>query len=229
MPKQKSFRDDSGDGFEPALRERVRANLARFERRSLPLAERRAAAVCLTLVPLAEPAGRAGDPGGQQACFVLTRRAPRLGSHAGQWAIPGGHIDPGETAEQAALRELREEVGLDLPAERVLGRLDDYATRSGYVITPIVAWGPARPDLVANPNEVAAIYRIPIADLDHPDVPQLSFIPESDRPVLAIPFERLGTHINAPTAAILFQLREVAIHGRDTRVAHYEQPLFAWR
>ena len=60
-------------------------------------------------------------------------------------------------------------------------------------------------------------------------MPELFSIAQSERPVLSIPIEMLGTSIYAPTAAILFQLREVALHGRATRVAHYEQPLFAWR
>ena len=65
-----------------------------------------------------------------------------------------------------------------------------------------------------------------LADLDHPDVPQLRSIPESDQPVISVPL--LGTRIHAPTAAILYQLREVVVHGRDTRVDHYEQPVWAW-
>ena len=68
---------------------------------------------------------------------------------------------------------------------------------------------------------------MPLAELERPDVPRLRQIPESERPVISVPL--LGTHIHAPTAAILFQLREVALHGRATRVAHFEQPVFAWR
>ena len=79
---------------------------------------------------------------------------------------------------------------------------------------------------MADPAEVAAVYRVPLEDLDAPEVPRLRRIPESDRPVISIPL--LGADIHAPTAAILFQLREVAVHGRSTRVAHYEQPVFAW-
>ncbi len=78
-----------------------------------------------------------------------------------------------------------------------------------------------------DPEEVVAVYRVPLCELDRPDVPRLRSIPESDRPVISIPL--LGTHIHAPTAAILYQLREVAVWGRDTRVAQFEQPVFAWR
>jgi mutator protein MutT len=198
---------------------RVRENLARFapERQSAPLEGRRHAAVALAL--LRDDAGA--------ACFVLTRRAARLRRHAGQWALPGGRLDPGETPEDAALRELREEVDLRLAGDAVLGRLDDYATRSGFVITPVVVWSGEHAELRPDPQEVAAIYRVPIAELSLPGVPRLRRIPESDRPVISIPL--VGTQIHAPTAAILFQLREVAIHGRNTRVGHYEQPVFAWR
>ena len=83
-----------------------------------------------------------------------------MNRHAAQWALPGGRVDPGETAEQTALRELDEELGVRLPPDAVLGRLDDYATRSGYVITPVVVWGGAGLELRPNPDEVAHAYRI---------------------------------------------------------------------
>jgi 8-oxo-dGTP pyrophosphatase MutT (NUDIX family) len=203
--------------FDDALRDRVQENLAGFEREVHEDEALRHAAVALALLP-----GADGLP-----CFVLTRRAPKLKAHQGQWAIPGGRLDPGETPRDAALRELHEEVGLDLAPDRVLGLLDDYPTRSGYRITPVVVWAGADADLVPTPDEVAKVYRVPLCELERPDVPQLRSIPESDRPVISIPL--LGTHIPAPTAAILYQLREVALRGDDTRVAHFEQPVFAWR
>jgi 8-oxo-dGTP pyrophosphatase MutT (NUDIX family) len=205
--------------FGPDLRTRGAGHLAAFDRREIELAGRRAAAVAVTLVP--DERGR--------ACFAITRRQAHLGSHSGQWAIPGGRLEPGESAELAALRELEEEVGVALDTGTVLGRLDDFATRSGYVITPVVLWADRPVDLVANPHEVAHVYRVPLDVLEEPQVPELFSIPESDRPVLSIPVGMLGTTIYAPTAAILFQLREVVLHGRPTRVAHYEQPVFAWK
>ena len=203
--------------FEPALRERMRAHLAAFRREVADASGLKRAAVALVLLPDAE--GRAS--------FVITRRAPKLSAHGGQWALPGGRLDPGEGPEEAALRELAEEVGLRLAPDAVIGLLDDYATRSGYAITPVVAWCRDPGALRANPREVSAVYRVALAELLRPDVPRLRRIPESDRPVLSVPL--LGTQIHAPTAAFLYQLREVALEGRDTRVAHYEQPVFAWR
>ena len=150
-----------------------------------------------------------------------------MSSHAGQRAYPGGRVDPGETAEQAALRELEEEVGLRLDSSAVLGRLDDYATRSGYVITPVVVWGGNNVRLRPNPDEVARIHRVPISELMRDDAPILDSIAESDHPVLKMP---LGDEwFAAPSAAIAYQFREVALLGRHTRVAHFEQPYFAWQ
>ena len=207
----------SAGSFDAALFARARANLDRFERRSIAPDGRRPAAVALVLLPDDE-----GRP-----CFLITRRAKTLRAHAGQWALPGGRIDAGESAEQAVRRELEEEVGLALGAGAVLGLLDDYGTRSGFIITPVVVWAEGVAPLVANPGEVAGIYRVPLADLDRPDVPRLIRIPESERPVIQLPL--LGSLIHAPTAAVVYQMREVVLHGRSTRVDHLEQPVWAWR
>ena len=202
--------------LDDALRARTRANLATFERQTITQDGRRPAAVAVVL--LDDEEGR--------ACFLLTRRAATLRAHARQWALPGGRIDPGESAERAALRELREEVGLERDASTVLGLLDDYGTRSGFVITPVVVWGGPGVTLAPNPAEVASVHRVPLADLDRPGVPRLVSIPESDRPVIQV--ELLSTLVHAPTAAVLYQVREVVVHGRPTRVAHFEQPVWAW-
>jgi 8-oxo-dGTP pyrophosphatase MutT (NUDIX family) len=204
-------------GFSEVLRMLAQQRLASFERVAEPLGERRAAAVALALVADAE----------LRPCFVLTRRAAKMNRHAGQWALPGGRLDPGESAQQAALRELEEEVGLSLSQQNVLGVLDDYPTRSGYVITPVVVWGGDDARLERNPSEVAEIHRVPLAALLRPEVPRLRRIPESDRPVISIPLSMADVH--APTAAIVYQLREVVIRGEPTRVAHFDQPVFAWR
>ena len=98
-----------------------------------------------------------------------------MSAHPGQWAFPGGRVDEGETAEEAARREIEEEVGLcDLD---LLGRLDDYPTRSGYVITPFVFWAGAEAEPTANPDEVASIHRIAITELLRPNSPRSSTSP----------------------------------------------------
>ena len=195
----------------------MRQNLRRFPIRKQRLDNLRAAAVTLPVTVFnAEPA------------LVITRRVGGLNSHSGQWALPGGRIDRGETAEQAALRELREEINLLLPPRSALGRLDDYVTRSGYRITPVVVWcGLRAPALRANPAEVASIHFIRFAELAREDAPVTESIPQSSRPVLSMRLD--ADRIYAPTAALLYQFREVVIRGLPTRVAHFDQPLFAWR
>ena len=237
------------------LRELVAGRLAAHERREHELEGRRHAAVALVLVDsdaerddgdplLAEHIDMSVVPGERSAAdgkpldgrmigvaggaaFLLCRRASRLNRHAGQWALPGGRVDAGETALDAALRELDEELGLRLGPENVVGWLDDYPTRSGYVISPVVLWGGADPALRPAPDEVLAVYRIGLHALRDGRAREVR-IPESDRPVLQIP---LGNDlIHAPTGAVLHQFALVALHGRaGARVDHYEQPVFAWR
>jgi len=192
----------------------VAARLAGFPRVAVdrPELKQAAVAVCLT--------EHAGAP-----AMLLTRRAARLRAHAGQWALPGGRRDPGESAVDGALRELHEEVDLRLESDAVLGLLDDYETRSGYVMTPVVVWAGPVGELVGNEAEVAAVHQIALSDLDVE--PRFISIPESDAPVIQLPL--LGRFIHAPTAAIMHQFCQIACRGLVTRVAHYEQPVFAWR
>jgi 8-oxo-dGTP pyrophosphatase MutT (NUDIX family) len=199
------------------MRDEVSTRLADFPRTVIDVGAHRPAAVAVTLCTDAT-----GVPS-----FLLTRRASRLRNHAGQWALPGGRVDEGESVEDAARRELAEELGVMVAPADVLGRLDDYQTRSGYVISPVVVWAGDDPTLVPNPDEVARAYMVPLSELDRPDAPRFVTIPESTRPVVQMPL--LGHLIHAPTAAVLYQLREVVLHGRHTRVADLEQPVFAWR
>src|SRR5665213_611140 len=158
--------------------------------------------------------------------FVLTRRASHLRSHRGQWALPGGRCDAGETPVAAALRELHEELGLALGEDHVLGVLDDYPTRSGYLITPVVLWGNTGAVLTPNPDEVASAHRIALCDIERDDAFDFTSIPESARRVIR--FRLAGQLIHAPTAAMIYQFSEV-LAGRNTRVAELEQPVFAWK
>ena len=152
-----------------------------------------------------------------------------MGCHAGQYALPGGKVDLGESAEQAAFRELEEELGLTLPPEALLGRLDDYPTRSGFRIQPFVLWGGADPALSPDAGEVAQVFRIPFSELDSPAIPLFQDGVEPDRPVLYSDLPSVGTTMFSPTASLLYQFREVCLRGQPTRVAHYDQPAFAWR
>ncbi len=217
--------------LDQSLVQQIARNLDQFDPREQALDGRTHAAVAFTLVDCSEPANIANIPHGDesraQAAYILTTRTSKLSSHAGQRAYPGGRVDPGETALEAALRELEEEVGLRLDSNHVLGRLDDYATRSGYVITPFVVWGGSNVSLTPNPAEVEKIHRIPLDELLRADAPILEAIAESEHPVLKMP---LGDEwFAAPSAAIAYQFREVALLGRKTRVAHFEQPYFAWK
>ena len=167
-------------------------------------------------------AGTAGGP-----AILLTRRAATLNNHGGQWALPGGRVDPGEHVIETALRELHEELGVQLTQADVLGLLDDYATRSGFVITPVVLWGGADPAIAPDPAEVQSVHRISFRELQRPDSPRFVAIPESDRPVVQMCVG--GDLIHAPTGAVMLQFRRVALEGVCERVAEYEQPVFAWR
>jgi 8-oxo-dGTP pyrophosphatase MutT (NUDIX family) len=236
--------------FGDVLREALRANLA-HPRLAAGLDGRRHAAVAivvvdsdaetdgadgivvapesLAVVPGAEGLGLTGSVAGTAGgpAVLLTRRAARLRAHAGQWALPGGRVDQGEEPSAAALRELGEELGLLLRPSALLGVLDDYATRSGYVITPYVFWGGTAPALHPNAEEVLSVHRIAFSELCRSDSPRFVSIPESDRPVVQLPIG--GDLIHAPTGAVLLQFRRVALEGICERVAGYEQPVFAWR
>lgn len=166
-----------------------------------------------------------GDNSAETA-FLLTRRAAGLRSHSAQWALPGGRCDPGETQVQSALRELHEELGLELGEGDVLGLLDDYPTRSGYLITPVVVWVSTKAALAPNPAEVASVHRIALGEIERQDAFSFTRIPESTRRVIR--FRVAGQHIHAPTAALIYQFSEV-LAGRNTRVAELEQPVFAWK
>jgi len=214
-----------------ALRRLVHERLRGLELHTAGEHPHRAAAVAVAITEEGLGAALPGLPQhtawSERAALILTRRSERLRDHAGQWALPGGRIEADETPEQAALRELFEEVDLALDASAILGRLDDYVTRSGFVITPVVVWAGAARTLTPNPAEVQSIHRIPIEEFLRADAPMLDASHDPARPVLRMP---VGHHwIAAPTAAVLYQFRELCIEGRATRVAHFEQPEFAWK
>lgn len=211
------------------LHHSIEENLQSFTTLSLDAGNCRQAAVAITVVDYRHEGGLNGlnYADKRSGAVLLTRRSARLRNHAGQWAFPGGGIDEGERPEQTALRELEEEVGLKLPPDRVLGFLDDFVTRSGFHIVPVVIWGGEVEGLQKNSEEVASLHRIPCAELFRSDSPLLEPANHSSGLVLYMPVG--DTCIATPTAAMLYQFREVALGGRSTRVSHYDQPFFAWR
>ena len=236
-----------------ALRERLSRNLAAHELLPVPQGAEKRAAVAIVVVDSVAgsdpddpywsaklpdnmslvPGDVTGFDGSVDqvaggAAFLICRRAATLTNHGGQWALPGGRVDPGESAEETARRELQAELGLTLGPDAVLGRLDDYITRSGYTITPVVLWASGDVEITPEPSEVAHAYRVGLGELLRGDSPRFVDIPESDRPVVQLPIGR--NLIHAPTGAVLLQFRLVALDGRaGERVNELEQPVFAWR
>jgi 8-oxo-dGTP pyrophosphatase MutT (NUDIX family) len=206
--------------FDHATRRNIAERCAAFAR--LPAGE---PALALKRAAVAIALTEAGDAADGTA-MLLTLRAAGLRAHSSQWALPGGRCDKGETQVMAALRELHEEIGLELGSDDVLGLLDDYPTRSGYLITPVVVWAAPSAAISPNPDEVASVHRIALGDIERADAFDFTTIPESTRRVIR--FRHAGQFIHAPTAALIYQFREV-LAGRDTRVAELEQPVFAWR
>jgi 8-oxo-dGTP pyrophosphatase MutT (NUDIX family) len=205
--------------FDHATRRNIAELCAAFARAPAsdpaPALKRAAVAIALTKAD-----------GANGTALLLTLRAAGLRAHCSQWALPGGRCDDGETQVMAALRELHEELGLELGADDVLGLLDDYPTRSGYLITPVVVWAGTSAAMSPNPEEVASVHRIALDDIEPADAFSFTTIPESTRRVIR--FRHFGQFIHAPTAALIYQFREV-LAGRDTRVAELEQPVFAWK
>jgi 8-oxo-dGTP pyrophosphatase MutT (NUDIX family) len=198
------------------LRATIRAHMAAFTRALAPpdaSLRRAAVAVCVL--------ARAGA-----AHVLLVKRANR-GTNAGQWAFPGGRLEPGEDAVSAALRELEEEVGLAEPRDAVAGRLDDLLTDSGFCITPVVVLVERGGRLRRNPAEIHSLHPIALPRLLADGVPRWAATPDG-RPLLQMPV-RHDMVIHAPTGAILWQFRDVALRGVERRVAGLEQPAFAAR
>ncbi len=213
------------------LRQTIVENLRNFEVRAAADSSLRRAAVAITVTDVGPGTDLPGiedrDDWSFDAALLLTRRSAHLRNHPGQWAFPGGRVDEGETLVETALREMHEEVDVALDEDRVLGVLDDFVTRSGFAMTPVIVWGGPQLEAVPNPSEVASIHRIPLREFQREDAPLLVETHTSEHPILRMPVGE--DWIAAPTAALIYQFREVCLHGRSTRVAHYEQPEFAWR
>ncbi|WP_127114223.1 NUDIX hydrolase [Shimia sediminis] len=205
--------------FDPQLEATLRDRLGRFAPVKVTRPGLRQAAVALVVMP---------SPKDNVPSVLLTLRPATMNRHAGQYALPGGRLDDGETELQAALREVREEVGLDLGEADVLGRLDDFETRSGFRIAPFVIRGGTAQDVRPDPGEVQEVFFVPFDELNSPDIPEMRAARTGEAPVFSAYLPTLGHNIFAPTAAMLYQFREIALRGRETRVADFEQPSFTW-
>lgn len=198
--------------YDLALRDRITEHCDVFERRVIDAPERRAA----TAIALVDHGGEAG--------YLFIRRALSMRRNPGQYALPGGRAEPGESIPTTARRELAEELGVDLGPEAVLGVLDDLPTRAGGVVTPVVLWAGGGVVMTPDPEEVHDAWVRPVAELDHPQAPRWVELDGVDGAVLRMPVG--GEWINPPTAAMLYQFREVALHGRAVRVHDVASPLW---
>ena len=203
--------------FRPSLRRQVQSNLDSHPQINGKDQSLRKASVGIIIVESQE--GKAG--------FILTRRSRGLRNHSHQYALPGGRIDPGETREETVLREVREEIGISVSSNEILGCLDEYETRSGFSITPIVLWVEDLSTMVPEPDEVDEILIIDLEELFRSDSPRWVDIDESDKQVLQLPIKNRLIH--APTAALLYQFKEVGIVGNLLRTDHVEEPVWAWK
>ncbi len=224
MPNSNTLHNDK-------LRESIVSSLHRFDRIAIDNSNKTPAAVVIGISALQDT-----------ACILLTQRSSTLRQHAGQFALPGGKLDPDESLTEAALRELQEELGLLQSNNNVLGMLDDMPTESGYNITPVVVWIDNIDSLKINVDEVARVYQVPLSELlsmqltlstDHWDVAPGDDATHNktarENDVMSLYLPSVGTTIYSPTAAIIYQFREVTLLGKSTRVAHFGQPRFAWR
>ena len=213
------------------LRAVIAQRLEQFPVRRTESSDLRAAAVAVLITDVGPGADVSGIQDqrswSDEAALLLTRRAATLRHHPGQWAFPGGRVEAGESLVEAALREMHEQVGVAVSATSVLGCLDDFVTRSGFAMTPVVVWGGSGLTTRSDSAEVASVHRIPLSEFCRNDAPRLSYTDSSDHPVLRMPVG--NDAIAAPTAALIYQFREVCLMDRVTRVAHFEQPEFAWR
>ena len=155
-------------------------------------------------------------------CIPIFQRTSDMSRHAGQMALPGGRVHDGESVEICALRELREELGFVVDPESVVGVLDDFDTRSGFTITPVVVWADTEAEAIQPSKfEVAQVFLIAI--------PELRAAVAGARHAEAFSLKLEQVEVFAPTAAILYQFSEVALDGRSVRVADFHQPPWTHR
>jgi 8-oxo-dGTP pyrophosphatase MutT (NUDIX family) len=201
---------DHWDATVITTRSDIESNLRAFQPAASPSPQRPAAVAVVLL-----------DSAGALAVPIFQRPAD-MRRHASQMALPGGRVHDGESVLECAMRELHEELGLEVQPTDELGRLDDFDTRSGFTITPVVFWSAARAaDLRPSPAEVAVMFLPTTADL----IAAAERAGSGDEFSMRLP----GVEVFAPTAAMLYQFAEVALRGREVRVADFHQPPWTHR
>lgn len=157
------------------------------------------------VTPAAVLVGIVNRPAG--LAVLLTQRSDTLPDHPGQISFPGGRIEPDDpSVAAAALREAREEIGLEAERVTVLGELATYETVTGYSVTPVVGWVEPPFALVTDPVEVADVFEVPLAFLLEPGNQQKHFrmLGALRRDYFAIPYAE--RYIWGATAAMLIIL-----------------------
>ncbi len=165
-----------------------------------------------SLTPAAVLVPLVTHPDGLTAMF--TQRTDHLLHHAGQISFPGGHMDPGDdTPEETALRETEEEVGLDRRHVEIVGRLEQYVTRTGFSITPVVALVTPPFETNPDPEEVDEVFEVPLSFLLDPANHQRHSreFEGRTREFHAMPFG--DYYIWGATAGMLINLYEVLSDG----------------
>ena len=120
------------------------------------------------------------------------------------------------------MRETHEELGVPPDVSEPLGLLDDFVTLGGHLVTPVILWSATPLTLIPNPSEVDRVWQVPLSDLDHPEAPRREPHPDGGEAILRM--YAADNWVNPPTAAWLYQFREVALHGRTVRVDTVGQP-----